>query len=150
MRQKEFPWDLILLRDIEDIMTSLMINVCGRTMNTNPPRTINLRRFLALSHLFFTRLSIILVNTYRYAKNDRVTERFYSKIATFEWPFSRTLSKGKKGQAYTKRCAIWSGFLSTPFYFGVDAWSLLICSFLRSDRNLSSIKYVRYEAFFCG
>ena len=126
MRQKEFPWDLILLRDIEDIMTSLMINVCGRTMNTNPPRTINLRRFLALSHLFFTRLSIILVNTYRYAKNDRVTERFYSKIATFEWPFSRTLSKGRKTRI-TQFCRV--HFLHGAFCDVRDR-SLLICSFL--------------------
>ena len=30
---------------------------------------------------------------YSYDQNKRVTERFYSKIATFEWPFSRILSK---------------------------------------------------------
>ena len=58
-----------------------------------------------------------MVLYYRYAKNERVTERFNSKMPTFDWPFSRTLSKAKKGQqAYAKACAVLSGFTPDLFW----------------------------------
>ena len=54
---------------------------------------------------------------YTYAKN--ANERFYTKIATYEWPFSRTFKQHNKDQTYSKRCAILSGLLFTRSLFFV-------------------------------
>ena len=41
-------------------------------------------------------------NNYRCGKDERVTERLYREIATFEWPFYRTLSKAIKARLTPK------------------------------------------------
>ena len=74
---------------------------------------------------------------YRCAKNFWDTERFYSKIAAFEWPFSRTLSNAKKARPTPEDAKFCQVYFSHGPFFGVRSRSLVISSFLRSDRKSS-------------
>ena len=61
----------------------------------------------------------------------------YNKTPSFEWPFFEDFKQRQKGHAHAKIYGILSGSLFTPDFFGVCARSLLISSFLRSNRKIS-------------
>ena len=70
----------------------------------------------------------VLLNTYRYAKNKSVTERLYSKIATFEWPFSRTLRVAIKASLTPKDAQ----FCQVHFLMAIFALKLFSDTFIFS------------------
>ena len=62
---------------------------------------------------------------YSCAQLNRVTERFYSKIATFEWPFSRTLSSASTARPMPKSAQFCQVHFLRGTSFGVRSRSLL-------------------------
>ena len=73
----------------------------------------------------------------RGAKNFWVTERFSSKIATFERPFLRTLSNAIKASPTPKDAEFCQVYFSHGPFFDGRSRSLVISSFPRSDRKSS-------------
>ena len=60
----------------------------------------------------------------------------HRKNPTFEWPFLRTLSNGRKARITPKDAEFCQVYFSQRTFFGVSARSLLIRSFLSSDRKM--------------
>ena len=73
---------------------------------------------------------------YRCGRNNRDTERFYSKIAAFERPFQRNLSYAMKARPTSKDAQFCQVHFSHRPFFHVRSRSLLISSFLRSGRKM--------------
>ena len=59
-----------------------------------------------------------------------------AKFPTFEWPFSRTLNKSRMTRFTPRDAQFCQVLFSYRTFFGARARSLLISTFLRSDRKL--------------
>ena len=84
---------------------------------------------------------------YRYVQNFWVTERFYSKIATFEWPFSRTLSGAIKARLTPKDAEFCQIYFSHQSFYGVR----FVFEYKQSSkkRQKNALKHYIKEKVFC-
>ena len=62
---------------------------------------------------------IFRLRMYRYDQNNKVTERFYSKIATFQRTFSRSLNEARKARPTPKDAQFCQDHFLYRSFFGL-------------------------------
>ena len=84
---------------------------------------------------------------YRFRKNKRVTEWFYSKLRTLKWPFSRNFSKARKDRPTPKDAQFCRVHFSHRIFL---VWVLVLYLFaVFKKRQKTFLFYMCYESFFC-